>query len=81
MVKLESAVTEMNRLTTAPMVSRRVVKDTTLELRSGTYRFDTGHDLTLFRPTTHLDPEIYADPSTSSRSPWPCCSRPSTLSC
>ncbi|MBK7153849.1 MAG: cytochrome P450 [Sandaracinaceae bacterium] len=37
MVKLESAVTEMNRLTTAPMVPRRALKDTTLELRSGTY--------------------------------------------
>ncbi|MBK8591012.1 MAG: cytochrome P450 [Sandaracinaceae bacterium] len=62
MVKLESAVTEMNRLTTAPMVPRRALKDTTLELRSGTYRFDAGHDLALFPPTTHLDPEIYEDP-------------------
>lgn len=62
MVKLESAVTEMNRLTTAPMVPRRALEDTTLELRSGTYRFDAGHDLALFPPTTHLDPEIYEDP-------------------
>lgn len=61
-VKLESAVTEMNRLTTAPMVPRRATRDTTLSLRSGTYAFRAGDDLALFPPTTQLDPEIYPDP-------------------
>ena len=62
LVKLESAVTEMNRLTTAPMVPRRAMKPTELALRSGTYTFEVGDDLALFPPTTHLDPEIYEDP-------------------
>lgn len=62
LVKLESAVTEMNRLTTAPMVPRRAMRPTELALRSGTYTFATGDDLALFPPTTHLDPEIYEDP-------------------
>lgn len=64
MVKLDSAVTEMNRLTTAPMVPRRAMKPTTLALRSGTYAFETGDDLALFPPATHLDAEIYEDPYT-----------------
>lgn len=63
MVKLDSAVSEMNRLTTAPMVPRRALEDTELELHDGVVlKIDEGQDLALFPPVTQMDPEIYPDP-------------------
>jgi cytochrome P450 len=63
MVKLDSAVTEMNRLTTAPMIPRRAERDTVLTLRDGRrIQVNKGEDFILFPPTVQLDPDIYEAP-------------------
>lgn len=63
MVKLTSAIHEVNRLTTAPMSPRRALRDTRLALHGGgTLEIDEGADLALFPPAIHLDPEIYESP-------------------
>jgi cytochrome P450 len=63
MVKLDSAITEMNRLTSAAMVPRRAERDTVLVLHDGRrIQLKEGEDLILFPPTVQLDPEIYEAP-------------------
>ena len=63
MVKLDSAITEMNRLTTAPMVPRRAERDAVLTLHDGRrIQVTKGEDLVLFPPTVQLDPDIYDAP-------------------
>ena len=63
MVKLDSAITEMNRLTTAPMVPRRAERDAVLTLHDGRrIQVTRGEDLVLFPPTVQLDPDIYDAP-------------------
>jgi cytochrome P450 len=63
MVKLDSAITEMNRLTSAPMVPRRAERDTVLTLRDGRrIQVKKGEDLVLFPPVVQLDPDVYDAP-------------------
>ena len=63
MVKLDSAIQEVNRLTTAAMVPRRALEDLVLPLQNGRrLRVREGEDLMLLSPTTHLDPEIFDSP-------------------
>ena len=63
MVKLDSAVTEMNRLTTAPMVPRRAERDAVLTLESGRQiEILKDEDLVLFPPVVQLDPDVYESP-------------------
>jgi cytochrome P450 len=63
MVKLGSAITEMNRLTSAPMVPRRAERDTVLTLHDGRrIQVKKGEDLVLFPPIVQLDPDIYEAP-------------------
>jgi len=63
MVKLDSAITEMNRLTTAPMVPRRAERNTELTLHDGRrIQVNAGEDLIIFPPTVQLDPDVYDAP-------------------
>ncbi len=63
MVKLDSAITEMNRLTTATMVPRRAERDSVLTLHDGRrIQVKKGEDFILFPPTVQLDPDVYEAP-------------------
>jgi cytochrome P450 len=63
MVKLDSAIQEINRLTTCPMVPRRVLRDLVLTLHDGRQlQFFEGEELALYIPAAQLDPEIYESP-------------------
>lgn len=65
LVQVESAITEMNRLTTAPSVPRRAFGDTALKLHDGNIlNISKGDELGLFPPSAHRDPEIFSDPDT-----------------
>lgn len=63
MVKLDSAIQEMNRLTTCPMVPRRALRDLVLPLQDGRrLQFFEGEELALYVPSAQLDPDIYESP-------------------
>jgi cytochrome P450 len=64
MVKLESAIDEVNRLTTSPLVPRRALRDVMLTLHDGRrIQVFEGEDLMLFTPSAHYDPDIYESPN------------------
>jgi cholesterol 7alpha-monooxygenase len=63
MRKLDSAITEMNRLTSTPMVPRRAERDAVLTLHEGRrIQLKKGEDLVLFPPVVQLDPDVYDAP-------------------
>ena len=65
MHQLDSAISETMRLTSLPILVRRVVAPTELSLASGTLlRLSPGDELCVYPHAMHLDPEIYADPYT-----------------
>ncbi|XP_028284248.1 7-alpha-hydroxycholest-4-en-3-one 12-alpha-hydroxylase-like [Parambassis ranga] len=63
---LDSAVEETLRLTTAPVLTRAVIKDMTLKLADGReYFIRKGDRMSIFPySAVHIDPEIHPDPHT-----------------
>lgn len=64
MVSLDAAITEALRLSSGPMATRRARATFDFETDSGRiFRIERGEHIDLFPYATHLDPEIYEDPS------------------
>lgn len=62
MRKLESAMQEALRLSSASLTMRRVEHDMPLSLGDHTYRLRAGDRVCLYPYVTHRDPEMYPDP-------------------
>lgn len=62
LVWLDACVRESLRLSSGSLMVRRAMKDTTLELRSGSVRVREGDRVCLAPHFTHHDPAIYPEP-------------------
>lgn len=64
MAALDSAIKEALRLTSSSIITRRATETMDFPSQSGkVYRFEAGESVNLFTGLTHLDPEIFEDPS------------------